>query len=453
MKPFHLQIQRVPESRKLSFQWFGPSAIHPEGSQELPLSVDAIPAFVSDNFLIDLNPLLAEIASGAISDEEDFQAAAEFLLLRDLLSEDDFEELCETLYHFLWREAPAQTLEGTRKGEPPKAWSDPDRRLVRVWFATNRKPVEVDDPVRGFDASESVDRITYGLCHVFIPESHKPGSTGTPWWRRWIRLEADDRLRVDSTHGLPRDEFWTHFASTLQNWWKAGERNAFVLIHGYNVSFDEAAIQAAQIGYDLKIPGEMAFYSWPSNGSVADYLADEATITASFPHIARFLRELSEQSGAERIHLFVHSMGNRGFLSALERLVAEGHPSLRLGQVFFCAPDEDVRTFKDKATKFPHQFENRTLLVSPDDKAVAVSKWRHKHARVGITPPVTTVAGIETIVVRGFGLLELGHGYFASAKPVIEDIREAIETRKGARDRTIPRVVGTHFAIDIRQNH
>ena len=180
MKPFHLQIQRVPESRKLSFQWFGPSAIHPEGSQALPLSVDAIPAFVSDTFLIDLNPLLAEIASGAISDEEDFQAAAEFLLLRDLLSEDDFEELCETLYHFLWREAQAQTLEGTHRGEPPKAWSDPDRRLVRVWFATNRKPVEVDDPVRGFDASESVDRITYGWCNVFIPESHKPGSTGTP---------------------------------------------------------------------------------------------------------------------------------------------------------------------------------------------------------------------------------------------------------------------------------
>ena len=187
----------------------------------------------------------------------------------------------------------------------------------------------------------------------------------------------------------------------------------------------------------------------PSNGSKTDYLADEATITASFPHIAQFLRELSEQSGAERIHLFVHSMGNRGFLSALERLVAEDHPPLRLGQVFFCAPDEDVRTFKDKATKFPHHFENRTLLVSPDDKAVAVSKWAHKHDRVGIAPPVTTVAGIETIEVRGFGLLDLGHGYFAAAAPVMQDIREAIETGKRARDRKIPRDFGTHFTIDI----
>ena len=452
MKPFQLQIQLVPESRKLRFQWFGQSAIHPEGSRELPLSSEAIAALVPDTFVIDFNPLLAEIAFGAISDKQDFQAAAEFMLLRDLLAEDDFDALSETLYHFLWREAQTVLPAGTQRGDLQKVWSDPDRRLVRVWFATNRKPVTGDDIGRGFDSEESVDEITYGQCNVFIPESHKPGSTGTPWWRRWLRLEADDRLQVHSIHGLSHDEFWEGFVSKLQTWWKAGERNAFVLIHGYNVSFDEAARRAAQIGYDLKIPGEMAFYSWPSHGSTANYPADEATITASFPYIAQFLRELSEKSGAERIHLFIHSMGNRGFLSALERLVAEDHPSLRLGQVFFCAPDEDVRTFKDKVTNFPHQFENRTLLVSPDDKAVAMSKWVHKHARVGIAPPITTVEGIETIEVRGFGLLDLGHGYFASAEPVIQDMREAIETGKGARDRKIPQDCGTHFAIDIRQD-
>ena len=358
MKPFHLQVQRVPESRKLQFQWFGQSAIHPEGSRELPLSSEAIVASVPDTFVIDLNPLLAEIASGAISDEQDFQAAAEFLLLRDLLAEDDFDALSETLYLFLWREAQTALPTGIQRGDLQKVWSDPDRRLVRVWFATHRKPVAIGDIGRGFDSEESVEEIIYGQCNVFIPESHKPGSTGTPWWRRWLRFEADDRLQVRSTHGLSRDIFWEAFVSKLQTWWEDGERNAFVLIHGYNVSFDEAAIRAAQIGYDLKIPGEMAFYSWPSRGSTADYLADEATITASFSYIAQFLRELSEKSGAERIHLFVHSMGNRGFLSALERLVAEDHPRLRLGQIFFCAPDEDVRTFTDKVTKFPHQSEN-----------------------------------------------------------------------------------------------
>jgi len=165
-------------------------------------------------------------------------------------------------------------------------------------------------------------------------------------------LEADDSLQVHGIHALPRDVFWAGLANKLQTWWNPGQRNMFVLIHGFNVSFEEAATRAAQIGYDLKVPGEIAFYSWPSHGSGAAYSADEATITASVPHIAQFLHELSERSGAERIHLFVHSMGNRGFLSALQDIVADRRPNLRLGQVFFCAPDEDVRTFRNKVNKY-----------------------------------------------------------------------------------------------------
>ncbi|MEM7042811.1 MAG: hypothetical protein AAF543_08365 [Pseudomonadota bacterium] len=48
-------------------------------------------------------------------------------------------------------------------------------------------------------------------------------------------------------------------------------------------------------------------------------------------------------------------------------------------------------------------------------------------------------------------MLDLGHGYFASARPVIEDIREAIETGKPAGEQAIPRIVGAHFSIDFRE--
>ena len=88
------------------------------------MSLEPLPD--SNVFLIDLYPLLTEIAAGTISDAEEFQAADEFLLLRDLLAEDDFEELCETLYHFLWREAQeGLTLEGVQKGDDGKDWIDP----------------------------------------------------------------------------------------------------------------------------------------------------------------------------------------------------------------------------------------------------------------------------------------------------------------------------------------
>jgi esterase/lipase superfamily enzyme len=452
MKPYHLQIQLTRESSRLNAQWFGGSALDAAGSAQCTIRLDADMALVPDQLLIDLQPLLAEIATDTISSQEDFQAADEFLLLRDLLADDDFEKLCETLYHFLWREAQLGAAPAVvQRGDEGKIWVDPDRRLVRVWFATNRKTVESDDLIVRFDSEQSADDLTYGVCNVFIPKSHKPGSIGTPWWRRWIRLEADDAIKVYGMHALPREVFWAGLARKLETWWDTGQRNLFVLIHGFNVSFEEAAVRAAQIGYDLKVPGEMAFYSWPSHGATTAYSADEATIGASVPHIAQFLHELSERSGAERIHLFVHSMGNRGFLRALERLVADRQPPLRLGQVFFCAPDEDVRTFKDTVNKYPHHFEQRTLLVSPDDQAVFLSQWKHRHDRVGYVPPITIVDGIETIEVGGFGLLEMGHGYFAESGPIIDDIREAIETGKPANQRKMPRAYENHFAIDIRQ--
>jgi esterase/lipase superfamily enzyme len=307
-----------------------------------------------------------------------------------------------------------------------------------------------DDAADGFSAYQSAEAITYGVCHVFVPVSHRPGSLGSPWWRRWWTGQ-DDRLKLTRTLSLEREVFWGEVAESLQHWWPAGQRNIFVYIHGFNVDFEEAAIRAAQLGYDLKVPGEMAFFSWPSRGGTGDYMADEATITSTTPYLAQFLRELSERTGAERVHIFVHSMGNRGLLSALERIRSDGGPDLQFGQIFFCAPDEDVRTFRDKTTKFPHRFENRTLLVSPEDKAVASSRWLRDLDRVGFVPPVRNYDKIETIEVGGFGMLELGHGYFAEAEPVILDMREAIETRRVAAEREIPRPFQDHYFIDVRK--
>ncbi|MEZ4617471.1 MAG: alpha/beta hydrolase [Caldilineaceae bacterium] len=449
MNPFTLLIELLLETHRLRATWYGQSALTPVDTQEFALAPDALPGLLPATFTIDLAPLLEEVGNGAIPDEATLAASDDLLPLRDLLAPADFTTLSETLYDFLWQEAQADLDFSPIKGEPEKAWSDPDQRLVRVWFATNRKPLDQVNIARGFATEESADGLTYGLCHVFIPESHKPGSVGTPWWRRWIRFQADDHLEVRAIEGLAADRFWHDLAGKLESWWQPGERNLFVLIHGFNVGFNEAAIRAAQIGYDLKVPGEMAVFSWPSHGETTDYFADEANIGASYPYIAQFLRELSEKSGAERIHIFAHSMGNRGMIAALERLVTDGVPNLQLGQVFFCAPDEDVRIFKDKVTRYPHRSENRTLLVSPEDKAVALSKWVHQHNRVGIAPPITVVDGIDTITVSGFGLLDMGHGYFASAAPVIEDLREAILTGKKAHERQIPQPTSNYFTIDI----
>ncbi|MEO1528225.1 MAG: alpha/beta hydrolase [Planctomycetota bacterium] len=453
MKPFHLQIQLAAEVA--TFQWFGPSAIHAAGSSQHALRADAETHVIPDPCLIDLRPLLDEIGSEDITNAEILASADEFLLLHDLLDPEACKELADELFRFLYPLSQQhETFAGVQKSDDGRAWIDPDRRLVRVWFGTDRQPIMDGNAVHHVSSLQAAEEITYGVCNVFIPKSHKPGSSGTSWWRRWIRLGEDDSLKLIGVHNLPREVFWSGLAKKLNTWWPEGDRNLFVYLHGFNVSFEDAAVHAAQIGYDLKVPGEMAFYSWPSRGSVTAYSADEATITASVKHLAKFLHELSTGSNAERIHLFVHSMGNRGLLSAMERIASKGYPELSLGQVFFCAPDEDVRTFKDKTTEFPHRYENRTLLVSPQDRAVFLSYEKHgQQDRVGYVSddrPITIVEGMDTIEVGGFGAFDLGHGYFASAEPVIKDMREAIQTRLPAAARKIPQPYRNHFMIDVR---
>lgn len=109
--------------------------------------------------------------------------------------------------------------------------------------------------------------------------------------------------------------------------------------NGIFLASDEAALRAAQIGFDLSVKGAMAFFGLPSQGSTSGYPADEATIEASEGVIADFMTDFAERSGAAAVHVIAHSMGNRGVLRAVNRIAAKaqrraGKP---FGQVILAA--------------------------------------------------------------------------------------------------------------------
>ena len=110
----------------------------------------------------------------------------------------------------------------------------------------------------GFSSSRDT-QTHYGICEVTIPKAHKIGSTGSPLWKRILTL-TDDRLKVIRVDSMSEDVYWTSVEGALKTV-GIDERDAVVFIHGYNVSFEEAALRAAQIGYDLGIAGVIAFYS------------------------------------------------------------------------------------------------------------------------------------------------------------------------------------------------
>jgi esterase/lipase superfamily enzyme len=66
-----------------------------------------------------------------------------------------------------------------------------------------------------------------------------------------------------------------------------------IFVHGYNVSFEQAALRAAQIGFDLSVKGAMGFFSWPSQGTLGGYISDEASVEASEAAIMEFMTDFA----------------------------------------------------------------------------------------------------------------------------------------------------------------
>jgi esterase/lipase superfamily enzyme len=304
-----------------------------------------------------------------------------------------------------------------------------------VWFGTNRKPEGANFGCRRHDG------ITLGRALVHVPAARRFGEIGSSFWRRLLRFDLrDDRMRLQAVDALEREAFFSEIKATMQTARESGEKGqALVYLHGFNVSFAEAAIRAAQLGVDLHVPGATAFFSWPSRGTVAAYPVDEASIEASEPAITDFLVDFAQHSGAEKVHVIAHSMGNRGLLRALQRIAADAQTrgQVKFGQVFLAAPDVDRDLFLNLANLYPEHAERVTLYASDADKAVHLSARLHDAPRAGYYAPYTVAPGVDTIAVPNFDVDLLGHAYFAQAEALLHDIYDLMRNSKppGTRQR------------------
>jgi esterase/lipase superfamily enzyme len=292
-----------------------------------------------------------------------------------------------------------------REAAAPKLTTE-DKRYYGVWYGTNRRPETQSNQTLSY-TSDRDEYIHYGTCRVAIPKTHKFGSIGSNWFKRLLTC-SDDRLRIESVIALAEVTWLTRLKSLLSHL-QGSERSVLVYVHGFNVSFEEAAIRAAQIGFDLRVP-VTAFFSWPSRGDIHHYIADAATIEASEGPIAQWLATLIQLVSADNISIIAHSMGNRGVLRAVTRasiralFESGGHFS----QIFLAAPDVDADLFRELALVYPKISRRATMYVSSRDRALEASYWLHDYPRAGFAPPITIVDGIDTVEVTDIDLTLLG---------------------------------------------
>lgn len=305
--------------------------------------------------------------------------------------------------------------------------TDSESYVYPVWYCTNRKPIYKNKQLVDFSGKRGHEN-QYGLCRVFVPKSHVIGSMGSPLWKQMVNIisghERDAPLKLQSLEALSQNIYWKQirdfFAEQTEN-----DQSALVYIHGYNISFKEATIRAAQIGVDLSLP-LTGYFSWPSQGNISNYLADEASVEASERYLTEFLTGFANKSGAKQIHLLVHSMGNRALLRSIQTIIDKIELKIPFGQIFLAAPDVDRDVFLELSTIYGDISERTTLYVSKKDQALYTSDFLHKYTRAGYLPPVTIVEGIDTVDASKIDFSFLGHGYYASARDLLKDMHDLL---------------------------
>lgn len=281
---------------------------------------------------------------------------------------------------------------------------------VKVWFGTNRAATGSADPAQMFGSGR--DGLSVGVLNVTIPPSHQAGRIERPsGWFFTEHLDPSKHVVLESVQVLTKAAFAEGCC---------GAEDKLLFIHGYNVSFHDGALRAAQLYYDLEFPGQAMYYSWPSHGTLYGYFSDANGVSASRPSIVEFL-EIATQ-GEGKLHIVAHSMGNRYLISALEAFFRE-HPDRRIGQLVLAAPDVDRNALSAQFGNLEANSDGVTLYASKKDVALKVSHRVNGGRRAGdANGDLMRIEGLDTIDASLIEADSLGHSYFGDAPELLGDI-------------------------------
>ena len=207
-------------------------------------------------------------------------------------------------------------------------------------------------------------------------------------------------------------------------------RKALIFVHGYNTRFEEAVYRFAQVVHDAHVDVAPVLFTWPSGGSVIDYVYDRDSAFYSRDALENVLQALVKDPSVGSISILAHSMGNYVVVEALRQMaIRDRRLSPKIKDVMLASPDLDVDVFRRQIAVIDSgpRSTDFFLFVSRDDRALGLSSFLARDStRLGALDP--TKEPYRSILEQGrvhvVDLTELAspdatnHGKFATEEVV-----------------------------------
>ncbi len=208
-------------------------------------------------------------------------------------------------------------------------------------------------------------------------------------------------------------------------------RDVLLYVHGFNQSFETAALDAARLSANLHFRGATMIFTWPSKEKLFDYGYDRESAMWSRDAMERLLTALIANERIGRIHIVAHSVGTMLSMEALRQVYARnGMAGIgKIGAVVFASPDIDMDVFASSLQRMPPLAPNITVITATNDRALALAGWiAGGMTRVGAAEKERLEQlGLRVIDASAQGWGIINHDLFLSNDRIAMVIRQAID--------------------------
>ena len=267
---------------------------------------------------------------------------------------------------------------------------------IQVFYATNRKPDDTPDH-RSYSRTPT-DELHLGVADLSI-------GGGEITWDALYKLstQADDEaLRPtivltqlqEKAHVRPQqgdtsggEAGLAFFRQIDQALAASQDKSLTIYVHGANTGVQRATAQAAQYRHFTGRNSVVLSYLWPSAESFLRFSHDVTNTARTAPTFAHLIRMLSLHTRARQINVIAYSSGAMVASGGLARLDTPDPlfpaDSLRLGEVYYAAPDADFRTFVGYLQRQKGIGKRATVAINMHDSVLRWSSLHQRASRAG----------------------------------------------------------------------